>query len=97
MSVATWRASGPWPVVGAPRATPSGEGSTTRGVRSTTRDNVRRGCQADCPTFHVVYDAATETWTGTLTVAGRSVQGTASGVFRLLEGLDGDYRRATGM
>jgi hypothetical protein len=42
--------------------------------------------------FNVTYDAATEIWTGTLTVEGVTFQATASAVFQLLKQLDQLYR-----
>jgi hypothetical protein len=43
--------------------------------------------------YEVTYDAASQTWSGTLTVPGRKVfSASASGVFKLLSKLDGLYR-----
>jgi hypothetical protein len=42
--------------------------------------------------FEVVYDAATQSWSGTLTVGTDTFTDTAGGVFRLLELLDRQYR-----
>lgn len=48
----------------------------------------------DLSAFAVWYDAAKQTWTGTLEVAGHPpFAASASGVFRLLQELDGMYRR----
>jgi hypothetical protein len=45
--------------------------------------------------FRVIYDANTQTWTGTLTIDGMEpFMDTASGVFRLLSNLDAQYRAA---
>jgi hypothetical protein len=44
--------------------------------------------------FEVRYDAAAETWSGTLTVGPSRFTATAGGVFRLLTLLDGQYRAA---
>jgi hypothetical protein len=46
--------------------------------------------------FSVIYDASTTTWSGSLTImipgGEKRFEGSASGVFRLLAGLDGQYR-----
>jgi hypothetical protein len=44
--------------------------------------------------FYVVYDAATESWSGCLGVNNTTVSGSASGVFGLLQLLDRRYRAA---
>jgi len=45
-------------------------------------------------TFHVVYDAGSEKWAGTLIVDGQTFEATASAVFKLLTKLDDAYRAA---
>jgi hypothetical protein len=47
----------------------------------------------DGAAFTVAYDAATETWTGSLTVEGHTFTGSASGVFKLLAQLDRQYQQ----
>jgi hypothetical protein len=46
----------------------------------------------DGSSFAASYDAATETWTGTLTCEGATFRATAGAVFKLLRTLDGQYR-----
>jgi hypothetical protein len=47
--------------------------------------------------FHAVYDAATQSWSGSLVIPGlESFDNSASGVFRLLRQLDRSYRQTLG-
>lgn len=43
----------------------------------------------------VVYDAKTETWTGTLTIGDQEFRATRSALFTLLSVLDGQYRKGS--
>jgi hypothetical protein len=43
-------------------------------------------------TFHVVYDATRQMWSGMLTIGSQVFTGEKSTVFRLLAALDGQYR-----
>jgi hypothetical protein len=56
------------------------------------RGRVLRERLPDQARFEVVYDAASESWSGTLTIGTTTFTDTASGVFRLLEQLDRQYR-----
>jgi len=47
----------------------------------------------DGAVFTVAYDAASETWKGSLVVEGQTLTASASGVFRLLTQLDRQYRQ----
>jgi hypothetical protein len=55
-----------------------------------------KGRLPDGAVFHVRYAAATETWSGTLTVGEQVLTGTASGVMRLLSQLDDVWRAVQG-
>lgn len=59
------------------------------------RNAKKRGRLPDGAVFNVRYDAKAKEWSGILSVPGtRAVSGKHSGVFRLLETLDGLYRQA---
>jgi hypothetical protein len=66
-------------------------GARNRGVEPRERKASRLPDGAE---FHVVYDAASLRWIGTLVVENVIVEGEASGVFKLLELLDRKYRDA---
>jgi hypothetical protein len=51
-----------------------------------------KGRLPDGASFAVAYDATAERWQGTLTIGTTVFQGETSGVFRLLEQLDKEYR-----
>lgn len=46
--------------------------------------------------FDVTYDAATQTWSGTLVIGALTLTASKSGVFKLLQELDRQYREAQG-
>jgi hypothetical protein len=66
------------------------------GVRSHKKKLVSDGTERlpDGAKFEVVYDAARTQWTGTLTIGDKVFTGAASGVFKLLNQLDRQYRES---
>lgn len=59
------------------------------------RKRTDKGRLPDGATFHVVYDAETQTWAGTLTVGVETFEAKTSAVFHLLGILDTKFREAS--
>ena len=61
-------------------------------ARRQAKRSAKRNRLPDNACFHVLYDATTESWTGTLTIGDKVFEAQARAVFRLLATLDTMYR-----